>query len=98
MRPTDIGGDNPVRSELLRDAPEFFANGGSAIAAPTGEWVVEPVVGEEGLIVADLDHARVREERHNFDLAGHYSRPDVTRLVVNRARQAVAEFRSAPSL
>jgi nitrilase len=92
LRPGDIGADIPVRDELLRDAPDFFANGGSAIAAPTGEWVIEPVLGDERLLVAELDHARVREERHSFDLAGHYSRPDITQLTVNRARQATATF------
>jgi nitrilase len=54
--------------------------------------VIEPVVGEEGLFVAELDHARVREERHNFDPVGHYARPDVTRLTVDRRRQMAAEF------
>jgi nitrilase len=92
MRPTDIPAGTPLREELLVDAPPFFANGGSAIAAPNGEWVIEPVEGEEGLFVAELEHALVREERQNFDVAGHYSRPDVTQLTVNRARQATAVF------
>lgn len=51
-----------------------------------------PVVGEERLIVATLDHRRVREARQSFDPAGHYSRPDVTRLVVDRKRQSTVEF------
>jgi nitrilase len=92
LRPDDFESTNPQREELLRDAPDFFANGGSAIAAPTGQWVVEPVLGEERLLIADLDHALIREERHNFDLAGHYSRPDITQLTVNRARQTTAVF------
>ena len=46
------------------------------------------MVGEERLIVATLDHARVRQERQNFDPAGHYARPDVTRLTVDRTRQS----------
>jgi nitrilase len=54
---------------------------------------MEPAGPEEGLYVADIDHRRVREERQNFDAAGHYSRPDVTRLEVNRARQRVADLR-----
>ncbi|MEE8392035.1 MAG: nitrilase-related carbon-nitrogen hydrolase [Anaerolineae bacterium] len=44
-------------------------------------------VGEERLIVAAVDHKRVRAERQNFDPAGHYARPDVTHLTVNRKRQ-----------
>lgn len=91
MRPEDVAAA-PLADALLEGAPAFFANGGSAIAAPDGDWVVEPVVGEERLVFAELDHARVREERHNFDVAGHYSRPDVTQLTVNRKRQATALF------
>ena len=64
------------------------ANGGSCIAGPDGEWIVPPLVGEEQLIVATLDHRRVLEERQNFDPAGHYARPDVTRLAINRQRQS----------
>jgi nitrilase len=66
----------------------MFANGGSCIAGPDGSWIVEPVVDEERLIVAAIDHQRVREERQNFDPAGHYARPDVLQLTVNRQRQS----------
>jgi nitrilase len=92
MRREDISADIP-HFDLIRDAlPDMPANGGSCIAAPDGTWIVEPVVGEERLIVATIDHARVREERHNFDPAGHYSRPDVTQLSVNRTRQSTIKL------
>ena len=64
----------------------------SLIAAPDGSWVVEPIDSEEGLTIAMLDHGEVRRERQNFDPAGHYGRPDVTRLVVDRRRQKLANF------
>ena len=54
---------------------------------PDGEWLIKPVVEQEKLLVATINHQRVREERQNFDPAGHYSRPDVTQLTVNRQRQ-----------
>ena len=54
--------------------------------------MLEPVVGEEAMRYCELDPELVRRERQNFDPAGHYSRPDVTRLVVNRKRQAIADF------
>ena len=69
-----------------------FTLGGSAIAAPTGNWVVEPVAGHEGLITADLDRALLDGERQNFDPAGHYARPDVFDVRVDRRRREAATF------
>ena len=65
----------------------MLADGGSCIAGPDGEWIVEPVIGKEDLIVATLNYETILKERQNFDPAGHYARPDVTQLTVNRQRQ-----------
>lgn len=89
MRPQDIPADVPYRDVMLEAAAdlEFLGNGGSCLSAPDGSWVIEPQMGNEGLFVAEIDIQKVREERQNFDPAGHYSRPDVTQLQVNRDRQ-----------
>ena len=92
MRKSDFQADTPHVDMILEKAPQLLADGGSCIAAPNGEWVVAPVVNEEKLIVAEIDHNRVLEERQNFDAVGHYSRPDVTKLVVNRERQHTVGF------
>jgi len=92
MRRSDIP-DSVPRVELLRSAADdVMANGGSCIAAPSGEWLLEPETGAESLRIAELDHRIVLEERQNLDVAGHYSRPDVTQLLVNRRRQSTVEF------
>jgi nitrilase len=88
MRKTDFPAGTPHLNLILAGSSDWLANGGSCIAGPDGEWVVEPLIGEERLIVAPLDHQRVRAERQNFDPAGHYARTDVTRLTVNRKRQS----------
>jgi len=92
MRPSDIWMEMPHAEEIKSLMPDLPANGGSCIAAPDGSWILEPVIGKEGIRYAELDPEMVRKERQNFDAAGHYSRPDVTHLTVNRRRQAIAYF------
>ena len=70
-----------------------ISEGGTAIAAPDATWLVEPTPHDERLFVVDIDHTRVREERQNFDVAGHYGRPDVLQLHVNAERQASVRIR-----
>lgn len=92
MRPTDYPADAIGRETIIAAAGDYLANGASAIASPNGSWMIEPVLNKEALLVATLDHALVRGERQNLDPAGHYSRPDVTQLQVNRARQSTVRF------
>ncbi len=89
----DFPRDTPHLDKILEKAPDVLANGGSCIAGPDGEWIVEPVVNKEGLIYGILDFDRVYEERQNFDAVGHYSRPDVTKLVINRERQSTVDLK-----
>ncbi|MDO6817705.1 carbon-nitrogen hydrolase family protein [Zobellia sp. 1_MG-2023] len=93
MKRTDFPETTPHLQEILKKAPEVMANGGSCIAGPDGEWLLEPVLDREGLLYHDLDFNRVYEERQNFDPVGHYSRPDITKLSVNRERQSTVEFK-----
>ncbi len=88
----DFPKNTPNYEEIIKNAPQVLANGGSCIAGPDGEWVIPPVTGKEDLIVGTIDFQKVLEERHNFDSSGHYSRPDVTKLTLNKERQSVIEI------
>jgi nitrilase len=72
--------DFPLR-ELI-EGHDVIGRGGSAILAPDGSYLAGPLYGEEGILYAELDASRLREERQRFDPAGHYHRPDVLRLTV----------------
>ena len=93
MSKSDFPENTPHIDAILKNAPDTLANGGSCIAGPDGEWIVEPVLYKEGLIIQSIDFNRVLEERQNFDPVGHYSRPDVTKLIVNTERQTTVEIK-----
>jgi nitrilase len=93
MTPEEVRDDTPFAEKIRAALNDMPANGGSCVAAPDGSWVLPPLKGEIGIRYCDLDARLIRQERQNFDPAGHYSRPDVTQLTVNRERQGIALFK-----
>ncbi len=73
---------------LLAEGDELVGAGGSAILAPDGTYLAEPLWNEEGILYADLDPQRLYEARQRFDPAGHYHRPDVLRFKLATSRSA----------
>ena len=59
--------------------------GGSAIVNPLGQVLAGPHFDGETILTADLDLADIGRGKFDFDVVGHYARPDVFRLVVNEA-------------
>ena len=72
----------------LGDTPDaVLMRGGSAIVSPLGRVLAGPHFGEETILAADLDLDDIGRGKFDFDVVGHYSRPDVFKLVVNEAPQ-----------
>jgi len=92
MQKSNFPKETPHFDKIIKNAPYTLVNGGSCIAGPDGEWILEPVINKEGIFYETLDFSKVLEERQNFDVAGHYSRPDITKLHVNRDRQSTVSF------
>lgn len=92
MRKSDFPANTPHLDVILENCPDVLGNGGSCIAGPDGKWILEPMADQEGILYQTLDFNRILEERQNFDPVGHYSRPDVLELKVNRARQSSVRF------
>lgn len=75
--------DDLVGVEELLSQPEIMARGGSVIVSPLGQVVAGPLWDEEGCLFAELDMAQVAQSKLDFDVVGHYNRPDIFRLEIN---------------
>jgi len=75
--------------------PHTLSRGGSAIVGPLGDYLAGPLWDREGMITADVDADTLRRARFDFDVDGHYSRPDVFTLFVNEA--PAVNVRGSPS-
>ena len=67
----------------LDEQPEIMCRGGSAIISPLGKVLAGPLYEQEGILFADLDLGAIARSRFDFDVVGHYARPDVFQLTVN---------------
>ena len=62
-----------------------MSRGGSCIVDPLGRVLAGPLYDESGILTADLDLDEIARGKFDFDVVGHYARPDVFRLIVNTA-------------
>ena len=95
-RRADYPSDYPVEGD---DGPEaVLCRGGSVIVSPLGEILAGPEFGREAILRAEIDLADIAEAKYDFDVVGHYARPDVFRLTVNeRPNPPVVVEPQAPS-
>ena len=71
------------------DDPEtVISRGGSCIIDPFGELLAGPDYSAETILTADLDMNEIARGKFDFDVAGHYARPDVFQLTVDERAKA----------
>ena len=92
MKGSDIPDDFPEKSTLYPDPDEWVNPGDSIVIAPGGEIVAGPMREEAGILYCDIDREKVGIARRAFDVAGHYSRPDIFKLHVNTRPQSSVAF------
>jgi nitrilase len=83
LRHADLPDD--VRVSLGSEPGSVLMRGGSVIVSPLGRVLAGPLFGSEGVLTAVLDLDEIGRGKFDFDVAGHYSRPDVFQLTVNEA-------------
>ncbi len=86
MYPSDLPGYEQLSEQL-----EVMCRGGSAIISPFGRVLAGPLYDREGMLLADLDLAEIVQARFDFDVVGHYARPDIFRLTVDESPHHIAD-------
>lgn len=90
MTVADFPDDHP---RAFGDEPgSFVSRGGSSIIGPMGNVLAGPVYEEDALLVADLDLDDIVRAKYDFDVVGHYARPDVFQLSIDRSVRTPVDF------
>jgi nitrilase len=92
MQGHDVPADFPERDRIFPNLDEWFNPGDSVIVAPNGKTVAGPLHDEHGILYAECDPARVAAAHRTLDVVGHYARPDVFRLEVDRRLRSPLTF------
>ena len=93
LRASDIPKAFPKRDQVFPDPDEWINPGDSVIIAPGGTVVAGPRHEEHGILTAEIDPGRADAAKRTLDVAGHYGRPDIFQLTVDRSARDPVSYR-----
>lgn len=84
MRVRDLPPELDMPAELANSDDDLLLRGGSAVIGPDGRYIAGPIYDEETVLTAEIDLSEIDREKMTLDVSGHYGRPDVFGLTLNR--------------
>lgn len=84
LRPEDV--QEAYRELAISKIDEWIGakRGGCRIIAPGGDVIAQAAVGEEMILTASVSQEAILKAKAEIDVGGHYSRPDVLQILINR--------------
>ena len=92
LNSNDVLATVPHAEALFATRDEWLNPGDSTVIAPNGETVAGPLHETYDILYADIDPTASSDEHRTLDVAGHYSRPDIFTLTVDRSPRTPIEF------
>ncbi len=91
-------GDFPEDYDAIQgdDPATVISRGGSCIVSPLGQFLADPNFDGEAILTAELDMDDITRGKYDFDVTGHYARPDIFKLLVNEAPTRAVETVNRP--
>jgi nitrilase len=83
LQGADVPDGFPERDRLFQ-RDEWVNAGDAVVVKPFGGVVAGPLHNEKGILYAVIDAEAARSSRKSLDVAGHYGRPDLFRLEIDR--------------
>ncbi|MDP7523314.1 MAG: nitrilase-related carbon-nitrogen hydrolase [Arenicellales bacterium] len=92
-------GDFPENYDAVQgdDPATVISRGGSCIISPLGQFLAGPDFDGETILSAELDMDDIARGKYDFDVIGHYARPDIFKLLVNEAPTNAVEILAQPA-
>ncbi|MFT7054025.1 MAG: nitrilase [Psychromonas sp.] len=89
---SDLPADFPEKQVLYPEEDDWINPGDSVVIAPGGEIIAGPMRREKGILYAEIELNRVATSKRALDIVGHYARPDLFTLHVNKQPQSPIKF------